>query len=241
MPIPEIPPYVFSDAVRHFWNTRERQANSQVQRGAMDQGARTAVTGGKQMDGFCSTIRRFLLDAGVRLETIYINGERELPGFFRPTKEWDMVLVNDETLIASLELKSQVGPSFGNNVNNRTEEALGNAVDIWTAYREGAFRTSPQPWVGYLLLLEECKRSLAPVRVSEPHFPVFPEFKGASYGKWYELLCRKLVRERQYSAACFMMSPKATASEQENYREPAEDLSAKIFLEGLLTHAAPVR
>ncbi len=241
MPIPEIPPYVFSDAVRMFWTTRENQANNQARRGAADQGARAAVTGGKQMDGFWHTIREHLIDSGVLQATIYVKGDRELPGFFRPTKDWDMVIVNRGILVASLELKSQVGPSFGNNFNNRTEEALGNAVDIWTAYREGAFRTSPQPWVGYLLLLEECERSMSPVAVSEPHFPVFPEFKGASYAKRYELLCRRLVRERQYSAACFLMSQRVKANDPDNYREPADDLSAKIFLEGLLTHAAPVR
>lgn len=42
-------------------------------------------------------------------------------------------------MIAAVELKSQVGPSFGNNCNNRTEEAIGTAHDFWTAYREGAF------------------------------------------------------------------------------------------------------
>jgi len=193
------------------------------------------------MDGFWSTIREYLVESGVPPATIYVQGQRELPGFFRATKDWDIVIVDGGILIASLELKSQVGPSFGNNFNNRTEEALGNAVDIWTAYREGAFATSPQPWVGYLLLLEECERSVSPVAVSEPHFPVFPEFKDASYAKRYELLCRKLVRERQYSAACFLTSQRVKANDPDNYREPADDLSARTFLEGLLMHAAPVR
>jgi len=39
----------------------------------------------------------------------------------------------------AIELKSRVG-SFGNNVNNRTEEAIGNAADIWRAYEEGFSR-----------------------------------------------------------------------------------------------------
>ena len=33
-------------------------------------------------------------------------------------------------LQAVVELKAQVGPSFGNNANNLAEEALGNAVDL---------------------------------------------------------------------------------------------------------------
>jgi hypothetical protein len=61
------------------------------------------------------------------------------------------------------------------------------AADLWTAYREGAFRDSPRPWLGYFMLLEEAPRSVTPVAVSEPHFPVFAEFRDASYAKRYEL------------------------------------------------------
>jgi hypothetical protein len=50
------------------------------------------------------------------------------------------VLVHQRELIAAMEFKSQIGHSFGNNFNNRTEEALGSATDIWAANREGAFR-----------------------------------------------------------------------------------------------------
>ncbi|NEX15039.1 MAG: hypothetical protein C1941_10180, partial [Prosthecochloris sp.] len=37
-----------------------------------------------------------------------------------------------------------------------------------------------------------------PVRVDEPHFEVFPEFKEASYAKRYGLFCERLMRERLY-------------------------------------------
>ena len=107
-------------------------------------------------------------------------------------------MIVDGTLIASIEFKSQVGPSFGNNFNNRTEEALGNATDIWAAYREGAFKPSARPWLGFFMLLEQAPRSTAPVRAREPHFKVFPEFKNATYAKRYEILLTKLLRERLY-------------------------------------------
>ncbi|TCM33223.1 PaeR7I family type II restriction endonuclease [Kribbella sp. VKM Ac-2568] len=51
-----------------------------------------------------------------------------LPGFYRRAKEWDIVTYRG-ILVAAVECKSQVG-SFGNNFNNRTEEAIGNAVSI---------------------------------------------------------------------------------------------------------------
>jgi len=43
-----------------------------------------------------------------------------LPGFFRPTKLWDLLVLHEGRLVAALEFKSQVG-SFGNNFNNRDE------------------------------------------------------------------------------------------------------------------------
>ncbi len=193
------------------------------------------------MDGFSRSISRLLIEAGIDEENIFQRISVELPGYFRPTKEWDIVVVSDGNLIAAIELKSQIGPSFGNNFNNRTEEALGTAMDIWTAYREGAFRTSPAPWLGYLLLLEDCPESRRPVGVREPHFPVFPEFIEASYAKRYELFCRKLIRERQYNSACFITSDRKNANLENNYGEPAKDLTAAQFLSGLLGHAGSIK
>jgi hypothetical protein len=150
-----------------------------------------------------------------------------------------MVVVENNVLLAALEMKSQVGPSFGNNFNNRTEEAMGSALDLWTAYREGAFRASPQPWIGYIFVLEDCPSSRSPVKVEEPHFAVFPEFKRASYSERYQLFCRRLVLERHYSSACFLMTDRTQAVQHENYTEPDQDLNAEIFLSQLLRHVAP--
>jgi hypothetical protein len=189
--IPTIKPFVFSDAVRAFWDTRLAQQEEQRLRGMTDQGTRGSVTGGRQMNGFARVITELLIQAGVNQHSMYITSGTELPGYFRPTKKWDIVIAEDETLIAAIELKSMVG-SFGNNLNNRAEEGLGNAVDIWTAYREGAFRTSPQPWLGYLFVLQDTADSTRPVSVKSPRFPAFPEFQNASYTKRCELLCRRL-------------------------------------------------
>jgi hypothetical protein len=226
----------FAEAVRFFWRTREAQAQDQQRRGRADQGFRGAVTGGQQMNGFVRKITELMVGVGVPASDIYTRAGRDLPGFFRPTKGWDIVVVTDGQLLAAIELKSQVGPSFGNNFNNRTEEALGSSLDLWTAYREGAFQTHPKPWLGYLFLLEDCPRSRSPVLVREPHFRVFQDFRSTSYAKRYELLCRKLVLERQYDAACFITAEREKASLDENYLEPAQDLSSSNFLSELLRH-----
>jgi hypothetical protein len=101
------------------------------------------------MDGFIRLVRDLLIAARVPEQCIAIDKRIELPGWFRAEKKWDLVIVHDDQLLAAMEFKSQIGPSFGNNFNNRTEEALGSATDIWAAYREGAFKPSSRPFLGY--------------------------------------------------------------------------------------------
>jgi len=220
-------------AVRHFWKTREKQS---AVSGERDRGSRGAVTGGAQLDGFIKLVGDLLVESGIPDATIFRKKGVELPGFFRPTKEWDLLVVVDGHLLASMEFKSQVAPSFGNNYNNRTEEALGSATDLWAAYREGAFNESPRPWLGYFMLLEEAPQSTRPVAVSEPHFKVFEEFHDASYVKRYELFCKKLVRERLYDAACFLLSDKVGGLKGK-FREPSSELSFRNFVASLTGRA----
>jgi len=211
-----------------------RQARS----GVSDRGGRSAVTGGAQMAGFVNLIVQRVVQAGIGREYIFQKKRLlDLPGFFRPTKEWDLLVVQKGQLVAAVEVKSQAGPSFGNNFNNRTEEAMGSALDFWTAYREGAFGRSLRPWLGYLFLLEDCAGSRKPVGVREPHFRVLSEFREASYAKRYELFCRKLVRERHYDAAAYITSDRRTGRNG-HYREPAEDLRLEPFMRSLIAHVA---
>lgn len=206
--------------------------------GSKDAGARSAVTGGAQMNGFVNLVRDLLCESGLPKAHVYCEKYVEIPGWYRPEKKWDLLVVADGKLLAGIEFKSQVG-SFGNNYNNRTEEAIGSAADIWAAYREGAFKPSARPWLGYLMLLEEAPGSLSPVRAREPHFKVFPEFNEASYAKRYEILLTKLVRERLYDSACFLMS-NATDGLKGRYKEQAPELGFQNFVESLMARASAV-
>ncbi|MBL8764272.1 MAG: restriction endonuclease [Phycisphaerae bacterium] len=226
-----------SEAVRFFWSTRTSQNAKQSASGRRDAGSRSAVTGGKQMDGFVLLLRDVLVQAGCPTDSICFGTRVELPGWFRAEKQWDLVVAFNKRLVAAVEFKSQIGPSFGNNFNNRTEEALGSATDIWAAYREGAFSPSPRPWLGYFMLLEDCGASRNGVKVSQPHFRVFPEFQGASYMRRYEILIRKLQRDRLYDGTCLLVSsaPKGSLGE---FREPDEELRFEPFLRGITAHVA---
>jgi hypothetical protein len=236
MPEVAIPPLVFSDAVKKFWRVRAEQEKRQKRRGARDQGARAAVTGGKQMDGFAEKFTELVVRAGLPVEAICRRGRGivGLPGYYRPRKEWDLVVVHGGRLLAAVELKSHVGPSFGNNFNNRVEEALGTAVDTWTAYREGAFGVKPQPWLGYLLLVEDCSGSTTVTGIPPTHFAVQDVFRDTSYLQRYVIFCRRLLLEKQYHGVCLLAARKEHATRERNYTEPDPDLGAVPFLFALL-------
>ena len=220
------------NAIRFFWSAREGQITRQAAGEVHDQGNRGAVTGGKQLDGFIDLIRQILIANEVNDKHIFCNKKLELPGFYRPSKKWDLLVIDNEQLVLAVELKSQVGPSFGNNFNNRIEEAIGSALDIWTAYREGVFKNS-NPWLGYLMLLEDNAGSSASISTRSPHFEVMQEFKNSSYIKRYELFCNKLVLERQYNAACFLTS-KREQSDIGGYTFPCSRLSFIPFITSML-------
>lgn len=219
-----------SQAINWFWKTRNDQSGAQL---VKDAGTRGAVTGGKQLDAFLLLLKKIAIDLGVPEANIHLKGN-QLPGYFRATKDWDFIISTpNKHLICCIELKSQVG-SFGNNFNNRTEEAIGSAVDLWTAYREGVFPPQQQPWVGYILLVQESTKSTAPVSTKEPFFKTLPEFHSASYLKRYEILCRKLVLERHYSAAGLIST--SYENETAKYGTPENEASFKQFLESFEGH-----
>src|SRR5580704_12140200 len=235
-PLAELPKFT-REAVKFYWQTRSKQLQKQRDAGGSDQGLRSAVTGGAQMDGFIELLTKLVVEAGIDRAHIHYHNSLELPGYFRPNKRWDFLVVVKGQLVAALEAKSQVGPSFGNNFNNRTEEAMGSALDLWTAFRQQAFGSATRPCLGYMFLLEDCPGSTTPVAVKEPHFKVFPEFRDSSYAKRYEIFCRRLILEKHYDSSAFLMSEPKTGLNGA-YSEPASDLTFQSFANSLVAHVA---
>lgn len=214
-------PQAFEQAVRSYWTVRESQAAKQLASGKVDAGLRGAVTGGAQLDALGQLLAEVFQAAGVPASAIHRRAGIHLPGYYRPSKRWDLVVVDQGHLVAAVEFKSQVGPSFGNNFNNRAEEAIGNAVDVWRAYEAGAFG-SVRPWLGYVFLLEKSERSTKEVSLAEGVFPVDPVFRHTSYQDRYRIMCRRLVEDGLYDAACFVTS---SQNPDEPIHQPDPELS----------------
>lgn len=217
-------------AVHTFWHSRNSGTVN-----AAHEGGRAAVVGGKNMDGFIEVVRAVVAHCGLAADTVHVRKSKVvLPGFFRATKSWDVLVVHEKRLLGVFEFKSQVG-SFGNNFNNRSEEVIGSAADLWVAHHHGAYGGAPRsrsavgeyspallnpviqsdprpPFLAWLMLLEECDASTRSVHCDEPHFPVFEEFRDASYARRYQILCERLVERQLYSAAALELTPTGKVS-----------------------------
>lgn len=214
-----------SNAIKSFWRVRNKQLIN-----SGDSTNRGSVVGGKQMDDFVSLLRNVAEKAGVPSRYIITN-QNYLPGYFRSSKDWDLIIVSpNNKLIAAVELKSQIG-SYGNNFNNRTEEAIGSAVDLWTAFREGQFPNQNAPWVGWLMVIGKDDASQRIVRNYEPHFKVRKEFNGASYIDRYNILCRKLILERHYTSTALVWT-----SNENDYGDVANDISISSFIQSFYSY-----
>ena len=100
-------------AVEQFWINRENGTQS-----------------AQHDKAFLLLIKKLLIDKGLNEENLFIkekkedkknarsnNNELKVPGFYRDSKEWDLVYKIDGKVILCIEFKSQVG-SYGNNENN---------------------------------------------------------------------------------------------------------------------------
>lgn len=198
-----------ANAIDFFWKTKKEQGN---------------VLAGKQLDAFLDVLTEIAIDAGVPRSCVYTKNNH-IPGYYRATKDWDLIIVSqNKNLVAAVELKSQVG-SYGNNLNNRTEESLGSSEDFWTAFREKAFTCNQTPWLGYMMVVGKDSESTHEVKVNEPHFPVRQEFKKATYLDRYRILCQRLVLEHKYNAVALIAT-----QDNEHYENLAENISIDTFI-----------
>lgn len=220
---------LISQAVQGFWNSRSGGSETQG-------GTRGNVISGKNLDGFLHVVLNIARHCGLPEAAVFTTGRTNLtlPGYYRPNKNWDVVIVHRQRLIAVLEFKSQVG-SFGNNFNNRSEEAIGNASDLWMAAQKGAYRPTNHkahregevpdprsPFLGYLMVLQDCTKSTTPVRADSPHYCIFPEFEGASYAERYKILCERLMEQNLYGAASLLLSPETDGGGPGSWRSMSE-------------------
>lgn len=231
-----------NQAVDVFWKSRS-QGKSQGKK--KQGGSRGNVISGKNLDGFLGVVKAVAKHCGIPDASVYTKGRLDLtlPGFYRPNKNWDVLIVHKCRLLAVLEFKSQVG-SFGNNFNNRAEEAIGNAADLWLAFEKGAYDPSNHketkfpapddpraPFVGYLMLLQDNSDSTKLVTAKSRHYYILKEYRKASHADRYRLLCERLMEQKLYNAASLLLS-----SSKDRHRSLTKATDVKNLFAALAGH-----
>lgn len=196
-------------AVADYWRVKDGQLAAAEAAQSSAEGTSKAVRGGGHFAPIAALLARFFIEAGYPIDSI-ATGQRDprttLPGYFRPTKDWDLVVSHRGVLVAAIELKALGGPSFGNNFNNRVEEALGNAVDLSQATRAALVGPEP-PWLGYFFIMEDHPKSRSPGgRPRGKPFVSAPEWAGRSYQERFALTGERLLEEGMYDAVCYLVS-----------------------------------
>ncbi|MCI6231843.1 MAG: PaeR7I family type II restriction endonuclease [Selenomonas sp.] len=211
-----------------IFRREEKAAQVQESRGGYDIGRRSAVTAGKHFDPLSEYISKELQTYGVASESIFWNEKLNIPGWFRASKQWDMLAFHQEDMIAAIEFKS-IGSSYGNNINNRVEEALGSAYDTHHAVKYNLYRSEGKipPMFAYLLVARKESASTRIVRPREMvHFPADKEFMDTSYLDRCRIFCDRLLQERVYDAVWLVY----VDVEHEDVEEPLASLSYEQFM-----------
>lgn len=233
-----------AEAVKSFWIVRDREG----------------VRSGKTLDAFVGLLTWIVHTHGLQDAIVLTGRKAQIPGFFRPTKSWDVLIMNHGTLIAAIELKS-IADSFGKNANNRNEEALGSGVDIKEAFEEDAFEGLTRLFTGYLILVEDCQETRASVQIQMKQFRAmeefmlnpetreevyvrnaegeFPAIDGVSYMNRFDILCRRLMQKNLYTAASVIKTPRSAIADGE-YSAVTRETSIKAFLASLASHTETI-
>ncbi|MGW7457773.1 PaeR7I family type II restriction endonuclease [Streptomyces sp. NPDC054797] len=200
----------FEDAVAAYWGAKQTQIDQSAIKAAVGAGTAGSVRGGKHFDPIAALLAKFFLDAGYPPESIRITKPQglELPGYYRPQKQWDVVVAYENTLVAAFELKALGGPSFSNNYNNRVEEALGSAVDLRRAALANLY-PGEKPWLGYFFIMQDEEGSRRPVRTAKGALPVEEIWHGTSYQDRFGIFCERLMAEQLYDSVCYVTSSAA--------------------------------
>ncbi len=223
----------FEASCRSYWTTRDSQAVS-----GGGEGLAAAVRAGKHFGSLEDLVESVFVDRGYSRDNFLRSVSATVPGYYRSTKTWDLIVRDGRTLVAALELKSLGAVSAGNNFNNRTEEAIGNATDLWLLHNRRAAFGEIRPWCGFLFLVEDHEETSHPVRQRPSPWPLEPEFRESSYKDRGAILSSRMMAEGLYDAVCYVTS---SADPSKPAVEPVPELTWLRFVTAIQARVAYVK
>ena len=161
-------------AVLRMYDKQKEAKQKQAEQGKHDQGNRSGVTAGSHFAEVAELIRKTSSADAASRRMPFVFGRVPETAWMVPThQDWDIIAYHGDSLVAAIELKS-ISSSFGNNANNRTEEALGGG-DIRIAHQKGLLGDARVPPIlGYVLIVAETEESTT-VRAKKPRADQVPD------------------------------------------------------------------
>lgn len=220
-------------AVRSFWEERQKSVGKQ----ALPQSVAQETSGPAPRDKNLDAFRHMIVDV-VRYcgpkgsEVRFGDNMFPLPGTFRETNYWDMVILCRNRLLAAIELNSLCGPSFSANADQCCEKAIASGYEFRAAQGAALFGLGVSPFLGYFLLVEDAEGSRQPVSARSPHFPTDKRFHSSSHQQRMKILCERMMELQLYSCASVLVAPNEQKFGQ------SSDLSNQTSFRSLLTRLA---
>lgn len=176
-------------AVEYWFDAKAEQLAQVLTTGRSQGGTRDAVVGGKHLDGFNTLVVDELRRLGVPGLSFRLNTQATLPGYYRASKSWDLLVLRRGEPILAVEYKSMKG-SEGKNLNNRMDEVLGVGEDLRAAQAHGLVSRDLRR--AYIFVMEATPAVLTPVRTRGVFGAPDPVFDGASYLDRMGIICERI-------------------------------------------------
>lgn len=218
------------EALLGMYQALESAGEKQRLRGTIDIGERSKVTAGTHMARIVEIILDDLIARGFNKDELaYLKSFVTLPGYLRVAKQWDILCFDQSDLIAAIELKS-INVSFGNNINNRVEEAIGNAIDLNQAAIHGLIPWTVRPPARcYGLIVRDCEESRKPVRSRAARYPIDSAFDRTNYQEQFRIMGRRFLSEHIYEAVWLAI----VDPDRGTAKEPDDALSYDVLIEAI--------
>lgn len=186
----------------NWWLEKNLAVGRLADAGKSDIGAQ--ARNARHMQSTAAFVRQMFINAGLDERDVTVDAV--IPGYYRRSKNWDVVAMHRGQLVGVVELKSQER-SPGNNANNRIEEAVGSAVDAHAVQElTGAFGHLGV-WAAWCMTFNRNAETGRPVGArGVPKFPVDPVFFPMTYASQYATAIQRFIAQNVYQAGWMLVT-----------------------------------
>lgn len=212
--------------LENWWAEKSTAVAALVEAGKSDTGAQ--ARNARHMLGLNQYVRQMFIDAGLKKEEVAV--DTVIPGYFRRSKEWDVVAVHKGRLVGIVELKSQAS-SPSRNANNRIEEAIGSPVDARMFHEVTEAFGELGVWAAWGMVFNRDQEDITGKKrlgVKSKHFATDPVFEPFTYAGQYGTMIQRLISQNIYDAG-WMVSTWVNPDGSVDYEEPIPTATAETL------------